>query len=158
MSIQTGEKLPSFEFTTMSADGPTKLGTDAIFSGKKVVLFAVPGAFTPTCSAAHLPGFIQHAAALKDKGVDSIACVSVNDVFVMKAWGEQQGAGDILMLADGNGDFARALDLTFDGSQYGMGIRSKRYAMIVDNGVVSHLAVDDAGLEKSSAEAILAAL
>ncbi|MCB1615614.1 MAG: peroxiredoxin [Pseudomonadales bacterium] len=158
MTIQTGDKLPSNEFSVMGENGPEKLSSTALFSGKRVVLFAVPGAFTPTCSAAHLPGFIRLADQLKSNGVDDIACVSVNDVFVMDAWSKHSGAENIKMLADGNADFTRAIGLTLDASMFGMGTRSKRYAMIIEDGVVQHLAVDEAGLEHSAAEAILAVL
>jgi len=158
MSIQVGDKLPSANLSVMGSDGPSPTNSDDIFNNKKVVLFAVPGAFTPTCSAAHLPGFVVNADKIKAKGVDTIACISVNDVFVMDAWGKAQNASEILMVADGNADFAQAIGLSLDGSKFGMGTRSQRYAMIVDNGTVSHLAVDEGALEKSSAEAILAAL
>lgn len=158
MTIKTGDKLPSIELKTQGAEGPVNINTRDIFTGKKVVLFAVPGAFTPTCSAAHLPGFVVHVDAIKAKGIDTVACISVNDVFVMNAWGKSQNAEHILMLADGNGDFTHSIGLTLDGKGFGMGQRSKRYAMIVDDGVVTHLAVDEKGLEKSSAEAILAVL
>ncbi len=158
MTIKTGDKLPSIELKTQGAEGPVNINTSDIFTGKKVVLFAVPGAFTPTCSAAHLPGFVVHVDDIKAKGVDTVACISVNDVFVMNAWGKSQNAEHILMLADGNGDFTNSIGLTLDGKGFGMGQRSKRYAMIVDDGVVTHLAVDEKGLEKSSAEAILAVL
>jgi peroxiredoxin len=133
---------------------PQPVKTDDLFSGKKVVLFALPGAFTPTCSAKHLPGFIQHAEALKQKGVDTIACLSVNDAFVMGAWGDQQGSGDkVLMLADGNGDFTRALGLEMDATKFGMGQRSQRYSMVVENGVVKQLNVEAPGsFSVSSAE------
>lgn len=160
MAIKVGDKIPQVKLKTMTSEGIKDLSTDEIFSGKKVVLFAVPGAFTPTCSAKHLPGFIERAAALKAKGVDTVACVSVNDAFVMGAWAEAQGAGDkVLLLADGNGDFSRAMGLDFDGSNFGMGVRSQRYAAIVDNGVVTHLAVEKPmEFKVSSAEAILEAL
>ena len=158
MTIKTGDKLPSIELKTQGAEGPVNINTRDIFTGKKVVLFAVPGAFTPTCSAAHLPGFVVHVDAIKAKGIDTVACISVNDVFVMNAWGKSQNAEHILMLADGNGDFTHSIGLTLDGKGFGMGQRSKRYAMIVDDGVVTHLAVDEKGLDKSSAEAILAVL
>ena len=157
MAIRVGEKIPSVTFKAM-ADGAMKdVSTDELCSGKKVVLFAVPGAFTPTCSAQHLPGFIAQAAALRAKGVDTIACVSVNDAFVMDAWGKDRGAGDdVLMLADGNADFARAVGLDFDGSGIGFGTRSQRYAMVVEDGVVKTLYVDKPmQFEVSSAEAIL---
>ncbi|MGH0032301.1 MAG: peroxiredoxin [Myxococcota bacterium] len=160
MAISVGDKIPSVSIKTM-ADGQMKdVTTDEIFSGKKVVLFAVPGAFTPTCSMQHLPGFIGKAADLKAKGVDTIACVSVNDAFVMDAWGKDKGAGDdVLMLADGNGDLAKALGLDFDGSGIGFGLRSQRYALVAEDGVVTHLAVEQPmKFEVSSAEAILEAL
>jgi peroxiredoxin len=160
MTIKVGDKLPQAEFVTMTADGQQKLSTDAIFSGRKVVLFAVPGAFTPTCSMNHLPGFVQNVAAIKAKGVDTVACVAVNDVFVMDAWGKASGAdGNIMMLADGNGDFARALGLEFDLTQAGLGKRSKRYSMIVDNGVVKALNVEDKpGVNVSGADTVLTQL
>lgn len=142
----------------MGAEGPTGVSTADIFDGKKVVLFAVPGAFTPTCSAAHLPGFVVHVDQIKAKGVDTVACMSVNDVFVMNAWGQSANAEHLMMLADGNADFTKALGLELDGSGFGMGTRSQRFAMIVDDGVVSLLNVDAGALEGSSAEAILAAL
>ena len=157
MTIKIGDKLPKVEFATMTGDGQQKISTDTIFAGRKVVLFAVPGAFTPTCSMNHLPGFVQHIADIKAKGVDQVACVSVNDVHVMNAWGKSSGAdGKILMLADGNGDFARAVGLEFDLTQAGMGKRSKRYSMIVDNGVVKALNVEDKpGVNVSGADTIL---
>ncbi|MBL8907577.1 MAG: peroxiredoxin [Rhizobiales bacterium] len=160
MTIKIGDKLPSVEFTTMTGDGQQKVSTDAIFAGRKVVLFAVPGAFTPTCSMNHLPGFVQNVAAIRAKGVDTVACVSVNDVHVMNAWGKSSGAdGKILMLADGNGDFARAVGLEFDLTQAGMGKRSRRYSMIVDNGVVKALNVEDKpGVNVSGADTVLTQL
>jgi peroxiredoxin len=160
MTIKVGDKVPSATFTTFGPDGPGPLTTDALFAGKTVGLFAVPGAFTPTCSAKHLPSFKEHAAELKAKGVDTLACVSVNDVFVMKAWGENQGIGsDILMLADGNGDFTKAIGLELDGSRFGMGPRSQRYSMIVKDGVVKELNVEAGGEYRvSSAEYMLAQL
>ncbi len=143
MTIKTGDMLPDASFTTMTAEGPSKLSTADVFGGRKVVLFAVPGAFTPTCHMKHLPGFIARADELKAKGVDTIACVSVNDVFVMDAWAKNTGAGNkVLFLADGNGDFARAIGMDLDASGFGMGTRSKRYAMIVDNGKVTALNVE----------------
>jgi len=130
MTIKVGDKLPEATFMHFAADGPAPLTSDALFKGKTVALFALPGAFTPTCSAKHLPGFKAHAADLKAKGVDTIACLSVNDVFVMKAWGKDQGVeGDIIMLADGNGDFTKAMGLELDGSKFGMGPRSQRYSI-----------------------------
>jgi peroxiredoxin len=158
MTIKVGDKVPEGMMTVMGAEGPAGISTADIFDGKKVVLFAVPGAFTPTCSMAHLPGFVVHVDAIKAKGVDTVACMSVNDVFVMDAWGKAANAEHLMMLADGNGDFTKALDLVLDASVYGMGARSKRFAMIVDDGVVSLLNIDEAALEATSAEAILAAL
>jgi peroxiredoxin len=158
MTIKVGDKVPEGMMTVMGAEGPAGISTADIFDGKKVVLFAVPGAFTPTCSMAHLPGFVVHADAIKAKGVDTVACMSVNDVFVMDAWGKAANAEHLVMLADGNGDFTKALDLVLDASVYGMGARSKRFAMVVDDGVVSLLNIDEAALEATSAEAILAAL
>ena len=158
MSIKVGDKVPSGMFTIMGAEGPTGISTADIFDGKKVVLFAVPGAFTPTCSMAHLPGFVVHVDAMKVKGVDTVACMSVNDVFVMHAWGQSANAEHLMMLADGNAEFTAALGLELDGTGFGMGKRSQRFAMIVDDGVVSLLNVDAGALEGSSAEAVLAAL
>ena len=160
MAIKVGDKVPSAAFTTFGPDGPGPITTDELFTGKKVALFAVPGAFTPTCSAKHLPGFKAHAAELRAKGVDTIACVSVNDVFVMKAWGDSQGVGgDVLMLADGNGDFTRAMGLEFDAGRFGMGRRSQRYSLIVDDGVATEVNVEQGGEFKvSSAEYMLAQL
>jgi peroxiredoxin len=160
MAIQAGEKMPSGTFGVMTDDGPGAISSDELFGGKKVVLFAVPGAFTPTCSRSHLPGFISQADAVLAKGVDTIACMSVNDVFVMHAWGEAQGVGDkVMMLADGNGEYAQALDLVMDASSFGMGSRSQRFAIVVDDGVATHVAVEAPGqLEVSKAESILANL
>jgi peroxiredoxin len=160
MTIKVGDKLPQATFKTMGEDGPKAITTDEVFKGKRVGLFAVPGAFTPTCSARHLPGFRDQADALKGKGLDAIACVSVNDVFVMSAWGKSQDVGDkVLMLADGNGEFARALGLELDASGFGMGGRSQRYSMVVNDGVVESLNVEQAGqFEVSSADYMLAAL
>jgi peroxiredoxin len=157
MAIQVGEKMPSGSFGVMTADGPGSISTDELFAGKKVVLFAVPGAFTPTCSKSHLPGFVSQADAMLEKGVDSIACMSVNDVFVMHAWGENQGVGGkVQMLADGNGEYAKALDLEMDASGFGMGTRSQRFVIVVDDGVASHVAVEAPGqFEVSKAEVLL---
>ena len=157
MTINVGDKMPKGQFTRMGANGPEPVSTDDLFRGKKVVLFSVPGAFTPTCSAKHLPGFINTFDQLKAKGVDTIACMAVNDVFVMKAWGESsKAAGKIEMLADGNGDYARALGLELDASKFGMGQRSKRFSMIVQDGVVKSLNVEPPGeFGVSSAEAAL---
>jgi peroxiredoxin len=158
MSIKVGDKVPEGVFSVMGAEGPAQLSTAELFSGKKVVLFAVPGAFTPTCSIAHLPGFVVQYDEIIAKGVDKVACLSVNDVFVMDAWGKSANAENIQMLADGNGTFASALGLEMDASGFGMGVRSKRFAMIVNNGVVELLNVDEGKFEGSSAEAVLAAL
>ena len=160
MTIQVGEKMPSGMFGVMTDAGPGAMSSDELFAGKKVVLVSVPGAFTPTCSASHLPGFVQHADELLAKGVDSIACMSVNDVFVMNAWGEDQQVGDkVTMLADGNGEYAKALDLEMDGTAFGMGTRAQRFAIIVDDGVASHVAVEAPGeFDVSKAESVLANL
>ncbi|HWK46126.1 MAG TPA: peroxiredoxin [Stellaceae bacterium] len=160
MTIKVGDKIPSAKLKHMSADGMKELLTDELFAGKKVVLFAVPGAFTPTCSAKHLPGFVAQEQALKAKGVDLVACVSVNDAFVMGAWGKDQKVEDkVMLLADGNGDFTKELGLVMDGTGYGMGLRSQRYAMVVENGVVKKLNVEQPGaFEVSTADAVLQAL
>lgn len=161
MSIKAGDKMPAGGFGVMTAEGPGKLSTDELFKGKKVVLFSVPGAFTPACSAKHLPGFIQNAAALKAKGVDTIACLSVNDVFVMGAWAKEQGAGDkVTLLADGSADYTKALGLTLDASGFGMGMRGQRFALVVDDGVVKQVHVEavPSEVKASSAENILANL
>jgi peroxiredoxin len=157
MPISEGEKIPA---VTVKTSDMKDITTEELFGGKKVVIFAVPGAFTPTCSEQHLPGYITHAEAIRAKGVDSILCVSVNDAFVMGAWGKDRGAGEaVTMIADGNGDFSKALGLDFDGSGIGFGVRSQRYAAIVEDGVVTKLAVEEPmKFEVSSAEAILAAL
>ncbi|MDP3176193.1 MAG: peroxiredoxin [Phenylobacterium sp.] len=160
MTIKVGDKLPTVQLTQATAEGPKPVSSDDIFKGKKVALFAVPGAFTPTCSAKHLPGYKELSAEIKGKGVDTIACLSVNDAFVMKAWGESQNVGeDIVMLADGNGAFTLAVGLGMDGSKFGMGARSQRYSMIVDDGVVKELNVEAAGEFKvSAADYLLAQL
>lgn len=159
MTISVGDKLPACTFNHMTDSGPAKITTDEIFAGKKVVVFALPGAFTPTCSASHLPGFVVNADDILAKGVDTIVCLSVNDAFVMGAWGEQQNADRILMLADGSAEFTKAAGLELDLTAHGMGVRSDRYAMIVDDGVVSLLNREAPGkFEVSSAEAILSAL
>ena len=160
MAIQVGGKVPGTTLQHMTAEGPADISTDELFAGKKVVLFALPGAFTPTCSAKHLPGFVQQAEAIKAKGVDTIACLSVNDAFVMGAWGKDQGVGDtVLMLADGSAELTKALGLELDLGSRGFGLRSQRYAMIVDDGVVTALNVEASGEFKvSSADAILEAL
>ena len=164
MTIKVGDKVPSGALAHMTADGPAKITTDELFSGKKVALFALPGAFTPTCSAKHVPGFLAHHDALIAKGVDTVACLSVNDAFVMGAWGKDQGVGDkILMLADGNADYADALGLSFDASGFGMGKRAARFAINRQEFRQQHafplLNVEEPGaFEVSSAEAVLAAL
>lgn len=160
MTIKVGDKIPDATLMTMTDKGPAPLKTSDIFAGKKVVLFSVPGAFTPTCSAKHLPGFVQNADALKAKGVDTIACMAVNDAFVMGAWGKDQKVADkIMMLADGNGDFTGALGLELDARGYGMGHRGQRFALIVDNGVVSHVNIEAPGEFKvSAAEHVLSQL
>ena len=152
----TGDQIPDVELYTMGAEGPQKVRTGEVLGTGRVVLFAVPGAFTPGCSRIHLPGFVEQAGDLMDKGVDRIACVAVNDPFVMDAWARDQNVGDsILMLADGNGEFTRAMDLEMDGSGFGLGSRSKRYAAIVEDGVITSLEVDSSGVEVSSCAAVL---
>ena len=161
MTIQVGDKVPAATFKYLGPDGPKEITTDELFGGKKVALFAVPGAFTPACSQRHLPGYIERAAELKAKGVDTIACVAVNDQFVMGAWGKSQNAGDkVMMLADGSGDFARAIGLELDARRLGLGERSKRYSMLVENGVVKALSIEaqPGQVEASSADAMLKAL
>jgi len=160
MTVKVGDKLPAGSFGIMTGDGPGSLGTEELFEGKKVVLFSVPGAFTPTCSAAHLPGFVVHADDIKAKGVDTIACVAVNDVFVMDAWGKSQNVDDrILMLADGNGAYTKSLGLELDATGFGMGTRGQRFSLIADDGVVTQLNVDEGGgLDVSSAETALSQL
>ena len=157
MTINVGDKIPSATLKTMGADGPEDLTTDDLFKGKTVALFAVPGAFTPTCSAKHLPGYVANADAFKAKGVDAVVCLSVNDAFVMGAWGKDQNAGGkVEMVADGNGDLTRQLGLEMDASGHGMGVRSKRYSMIVEDGAVKVLNQEPPGaFEISSAEAML---
>jgi glutaredoxin/glutathione-dependent peroxiredoxin len=157
MAIKVGDKLPSAILMEMKGGTPQPVKTEDFFGGKKVAVFALPGAFTPTCSAKHLPGFIQQADALKAKGIDAIACISVNDAFVMGAWGDQQGAdGKVVMLADGNGDFTRAIGLEMDASKFGMGKRSQRFSFVADNGVVKQLNVEEPGaFAVSSAEHML---
>ena len=156
MTIQPGDRLPDVPLTIATTDGPKPTTSGDFFKDKKVALFAVPGAFTPTCSARHLPSYVDKAADLKGKGIDEIACISVNDPFVMAAWGERDGSTDITMLADGNGAFAEAIGLTMDGSKFGLGTRSQRYSMIVDDGVVKQLNVEEPGeYRASSAETML---
>lgn len=159
MSIKVGDRIPSCTLKTMGPEGPKDVTTDELFNNKKVVLFAVPGAFTPGCSKAHLPGFVQHADEILAKGVDEIVCMAVNDAFVMDAWGKAQSADRITMVADGNADFTRALGLDMDARGYGMGVRCKRMAMIAENGSVKHLALEPGGgVKETSAESILKAL
>ena len=160
MTIQVGDKIPSGTLQHMTESGPEAITTEAVFAGKKVVLFALPGAFTPTCSAKHLPGFVSQADAIKAKGVDTIACLSVNDAFVMGAWGKDQGVGDkVLMLADGSAELTKAMGLELDLIERGLGLRSDRYAMIVEDGVVTLLNREEPGsFDVSSAETVLAAL
>ena len=156
MTIQVGDRLPDVPLTIATSEGPKPTTSTEYFRGKKVALFAVPGAYTPTCSARHLPSYVDKAAELKAKGIDEIACVSVNDPFVMAAWGKSDGSDDITMLADGNGEFADAVGLAFDGSKFGMGKRSQRYSMIVNDGVVEQLNVEAPGeYRASSAEHML---
>jgi glutaredoxin/glutathione-dependent peroxiredoxin len=156
VSITEGSRIPVGTFKIMGKEGPENLSSDEIFKGKKVVLFGLPGAFTPGCSKAHLPGYVVNADKIKARGVDTIACMAVNDAFVMSAWGNAQNAEEVMMLADGNGEFTKSLGLEMDATGYGMGMRCKRFAMIVDDGVVRHLAVEPAGgVDVSSAEKIL---
>ena len=157
MAIKVGDKMPAGTLTLVTKDGPQKISAEDYFKGKKVVLFSVPGAFTPTCDAKHLPGFVQKAGDIRAKGIDTIACISVNDAFVMKAWGKAQGVeGKVDMLADGNGDYTKALGLDFDASGFGMGTRGQRFAVVVDNGVIKHLNIEAKGEFKvSSAEFVL---
>ena len=161
MTIQIGDRIPNASFARATAEGPKPVNTADIFAGKTVALFAVPGAFTPTCSARHLPGFKDNLEAIKGKGVDVVACISVNDAFVMKAWADSQGIADdeIVMLADGNGELTKALDLVLDGSGFGLGQRSQRYSMLVKDGTVTQLNIEQGGEFKvSSAEHLLAQL
>jgi len=152
MSIKAGEQMPAGAFKTMTSEGAKELTTASLFDGKTVVLFSVPGAFTPTCDARHLPGYVQHAEAFKAKGVDTVACMSVNDMFVMNAWGKASNATDkVLMLADGNGDYSRALGLELDARGFGMGMRGQRFAIVVKNGVATHVNVESGGEFKVSA-------
>ena len=156
MTIQIGDRIPDAQLTIASADGPQAISSTDFFAGKKVALFAVPGAFTPTCSARHLPSYVEKAGALKAKGIDEIACIAVNDPFVMAAWNERDGSADVTMIADGNGDFTEALGLSFDGSRFGMGKRSQRYSMIVNDGTVEQVNVEAPGdYRVSGAEAML---
>ena len=160
MTIKAGERMPAGKFKLMGESGPQDLTTAQLFDGKRVVLFSVPGAFTPTCNAKHLPGFVHQAAAMRAKGIDTIACMAVNDVFVMSAWGKSANAGDaVMMLADGNGEYARALGLEMDATGFGMGKRGQRFAVVVDNGVATKVNVEAPGEFKvSAAEYVLGQL
>jgi len=159
MTVHTGDKIPACTMMTMGDEGPTAITTDDIFNGKKVLLFAVPGAFTPGCSMTHMPGYVVNADTIKSSGVDTIVCMAVNDAFVMDAWGKAQNAEQILMLADGNGEFTAALGLELDGSGFGLGTRSQRFAMIVEDGSITALNVESGpGVDVSSAETMMALL
>lgn len=161
MSIKVGDRLPEASFVTMTADGPARRSVSEVFNGRRVVLFAVPGAFTPTCHRKHMPGFVAQAAAFKARGIDTIACVAVNDIHVLTAWAEASGAEDkVLFLADGNGEFTKAIGMELDASGFGMGLRSNRYAMLVEDRVVNaiHLEAQPGMAEESSAERLLAVL
>ncbi len=151
MTITVGETLPDVKLVKATKDGPEAVQSAEYFKGKRVALFSVPGAFTPTCSARHLPGYVDKAAELKAKGIDEIACTAVNDPFVMKAWGEASGSPEVTMLADGNGDFAKALGLTMDGTGFGLGLRGQRFAAVINDGVVEQLHVEAPGDFKVSA-------
>ena len=156
MAIQVGDKIPTATFNVLTADGPQGMSSDEIFAGKKVVFFAVPGAFTPGCSMTHLPGFVVQADAIKAKGVDTIACMAVNDAFVMGSWGQAQNADEILMLADGNAEFTKAIGMELDASGFGMGTRSQRFGMIVEDGTVTYVGIEAPGeIKASSAETML---
>ncbi len=156
MTINVGDRVPSTTFVKATENGPEQVSSDDYFAGRKIALFSVPGAFTPTCSARHLPGYVDNAEALKAKGVDEIACTAVNDAFVLGAWGKSADAGDVTMLADGNGEFAKAVGLEMDGSKFGLGTRGQRYSMLVNDGVVEQLNVEAPGEFKvSSAEHLL---
>jgi glutaredoxin/glutathione-dependent peroxiredoxin len=161
MSIKVGDRLPEASFVTMTADGPARRSVSEVFNGRRVVLFAVPGAFTSTCHRKHMPGFVAQAAAFKARGIDTIACVAVNDIHVLTAWAKASGAEDkVLFLADGNGEFSKAIGMELDASGFGMGLRSKRYAMLVEDRVVNaiHLEAQPGMAEESSAERLLAVL
>ena len=159
MTVQVGDRIPESVVTTMTENGPNPMTTTDYFGGRRVVLFSVPGAFTPTCSARHLPGFVDHTGDLKSKGIEAIACTAVNDVFVMDAWGKSAGADDVDMLADGNGEFVKALGLELDATGFGMGHRGQRFALVADDGVITHLFVEEGGdFKVSSAEHVMGAL
>ncbi|MCW8196698.1 peroxiredoxin [Proteobacteria bacterium 005FR1] len=155
MTIQVGDTIPSATLKVMGSEGPKDISTDELFKGKKAVLFAVPGAFTPGCTITHLPGFVVNADKIKAKGVDNIVCVATNDAFVMDAWGKSQNAEEIIMAADGSAEFTRKIGMDLDLSRAGMGLRSKRYAMVLEDGKVTYLGVDEKGIDKSSAEAVM---
>lgn len=153
MTISNGDKMPAGNFKVMTSDGVNDMSTDELFAGKKVALFSVPGAFTPTCSNEHLPSYLKNYDAIKAKGFDTIACMAVNDAFVMKAWGEDRGVGDkIVMLADGNGDYTKALGLELDASGFGLGTRGKRFSVVVNDGVAEQVNIDEGGYDLTSAE------
>jgi len=159
MTISVGDKIPTIDLSIMTQDGPGGISTDEIFAGKKVAIFGLPGAFTPTCSAQHLPGFVQNADALKAKGIDTIVCLAVNDVFVMGAWGKDQNVGDaVMMVADGSANFTKATGLELDLTERGLGLRCQRFAMVVDDGKVKSLHIDDGVFEMTSAETMLGEL
>jgi len=158
MAISVGQRIPDVTIKTMGANGPEDISTGSVFKGKRVVMFALPGAFTPGCSKTHMPGFVVHSDQILAKGVDRIACMAVNDAFVMEAWRKDQNADQVLMLADGNAEFTKALDMILDGTGFGMGQRSRRFALIADDGVVQWIGVDDKGVDKSSAETVLGQL
>lgn len=159
MTIAVGDKVPEATLHVMGENGPQGVSTTDLFAGKKVVLFAVPGAFTPGCSMTHLPGYVVNADKIKAKGVDSIICMAVNDAFVMDAWGKAQNASEIIMAGDGNGDFTKALGLELDGRGFGLGDRSQRFAFIAEDGVITQLNVEPgAGVDVSSAETIMESL
>ena len=159
MTLQTGGRIPACNLKTMGEKGPQDISTEQIFNGKKVLLFAVPGAFTPGCSMTHLPGYVVNADKIKAAGVDTIVCMAVNDAFVMGAWGDAQNASELLMLADGNAEFTAALGLELDGSGFGLGMRSQRFALIADDGIVTHLNVEPGGgIDVSSAETMMGLL
>ena len=160
MAIKAGDRMPAGVLKTMSAEGPKDVATEELFKGKKVVLFSVPGAFTPTCDAKHLPGYVEKASAIKAKGVDTVACMAVNDVFVMNAWGKASGVADkVMMLADGNGEYTKALGLELDARGFGMGLRGQRFALVIEDGVVKHANIEAPGQFKvSAAEHVLGQL
>ncbi|MBM09728.1 MAG: peroxiredoxin [Magnetovibrio sp.] len=159
MTINVGDPIPSIELSTMTPEGPKTFSSDEFLKGKKIAMFGLPGAFTPTCSAKHLPGFVEHSDAIKAKGIDNIICISVNDCFVMGAWGKDQNVGDkVMMVADGSAKFAKATGLLKDLTERGMGIRCQRFSMIVDDGIVKSVHIDESALERTSAEEMLSEL